>query len=394
MTRSPMRWVVVAVYLVSSALNYLDRLLLAAAAPLILREFQLSPVQYGLILSAVSVSYAIAAPLMGLFVDAVGLRAGLSIAVAGWSLAGAATGVANSLVTLVGSRGILAVAQAAGIPCSGKTNATYLYPDELAIGSGLNQLGISLGSIAAPLLVAAVSPSLGWRAAFLIAGIAGLGWIPVWLWVTTVAPARALEGATPSRGLSEILSDERFWAIAIANAFAMMTYTLWSNWTTLYFVRARSLSIADANQQFAWIPPVFATLGALSGGAMAFHWIRSGVGVRASRMRVCLLSALFILGTAAIPWMPNAWLAAAIISLSFFWTSAMSVNIYVLPIDLFGAGHAAFSIAALTASYGLMQAVLSPLIGFVVGVWGFDGVCVVVSAMPLVAYLILWTMRE
>jgi hypothetical protein len=93
--------------------------------------------------------------------------------------------------------------------------------------------------------------------------------------------------------------------------------------------------------------------------------------------------------------MPHAALAAAAISLSFFWTLAISTNVYALPIDLFGPAHAGLGVAALTCSFGLMTALLSPWIGSVVDRVGFAPVCILLSAMPLVGVgLLRWTVSK
>ena len=174
----------------------------------------------------------------------------------------------------------------------------------------------------------------------------------------------------------------------------MTLYALWANWTTLYFVQERHMAQADVNRQFAWIPPVFATAGGFFGAVMSYRWIRGGMNVLRARMRICWISAVILLGTATVPLMPTPALAAAAISLSFFWTLAISTNAYSLPIDLFGTAHAGLAIAVLGSSFGLMTAVLSPWIGSVVDRVGFAPVCVVLSMMPLVGVAILrWTLK-
>src|SRR5260221_1241271 len=107
------------------------------------------------------------------------------------------------------------------------------------------------------------------------------------------------------------------------------------------------------------------------------------MGVIRGRMRICWISAVILLLTAAVPLMPYPALAAAAISLSFFWTLTISTNVYALPIDLFGAGRAAFGVAALTCSYGLMTTFVSPAIGTVVDRAGFTPDCVAASVLPL-----------
>jgi hypothetical protein len=135
---------------------------------------------------------------------------------------------------------------------------------------------------------------------------------------------------------------------------------------------------------------VFATLGALSGGVMAYHLIGRGMAVFDARLRVCLLSAILLLGTAAVPLMPSTGWAAAAICFSYFWVTVMSTNVYVMPIDFFGAERAAFGVAALTFAYGLMQAVVSPAIGRTIDLYGFTRVCTALAPFPLLAVAVLW----
>src|SRR5215469_16639072 len=101
MTPSPFRWVVISVLILATALNYLDRQLLAALAPSLKSEFHLSNEQYGLVLLAFSLAYAATAPIAGLVIDRIGLTAGMSLAVAGWSAAGMLTGLVASVPALL-----------------------------------------------------------------------------------------------------------------------------------------------------------------------------------------------------------------------------------------------------------------------------------------------------
>lgn len=388
MRRSALRWLPVGLIVTSTMLNYLDRALLSAAAPSIKAEFHLSNYQYGLIGSYFSIVYAMTAPLAGLFLDAVGLTLGASIAVGFWSLAAAATAVTQTLSPLVAVRMLLGISEAAGIPSTGKTFATYLEPKEMAIGTASNSIGVSTGAILAPLLLAAIAPIWGWRAAFVVGGAAGLVWLPGWWWVVRIAPVPPVEAKAPVPVI-DLLNDRRLWGISLTNAFIMMLYTLWFNWTTIYFVSTRHLSEVDANRLFAWIPPVFGGLGGLAGGWIMLRWIRGGMEPVPARIRLAGITSVLLLGTAAVPMMPTVPLAAAAISLSFFFTMALSVAVYALPLDLFGPARAGFSIAALTCALGLMQVVLLPLIGVMVDRGGFNTVCIGLAFTPLIGYGIL-----
>jgi len=122
------RWLVLAVFVLSSAINYLDRQSLATLAPLVRAEFHLSNAQYGLILTAFSIAYMASAPFAGMLIDGIGLNRAISLAVGLWSCAGIATGFTRGLGGLVGCRGVLGVGEAAGIPASGKAIYQYLRP--------------------------------------------------------------------------------------------------------------------------------------------------------------------------------------------------------------------------------------------------------------------------
>jgi ACS family hexuronate transporter-like MFS transporter len=387
-SRPALRWLPVAVIVTSTMLNYLDRALLSAAAPSIKTEFHLNNTQYGLIGSYFSIVYALTAPLAGLFLDAVGLTLGASIAVGFWSLAAAATAVTRTLPTLVAVRMLLGISEAAGIPATGKTFATYLAPAEMAIGTASNSIGVSVGAILAPLMLAAITPVWGWRTAFVVGGGLGLLWLPAWGWAVQIAPARPAVIATPVP-VRELLQDRRLWGISLTNAFIMMLYTLWFYWTTNYFVEQRHLSEVDANRLFAWIPPVFGGLGGLAGGWIMLRWIRNGLDPVRARVRLAGITATLLLGTAVVPFMPTAPLAAAAISLSFFFTMALSVAVYALPLDLFGPSRAGLSVAALTCALGLMQMVLLPLIGLIADHGGFSAVCIGLAFTPMIGYGIL-----
>jgi ACS family hexuronate transporter-like MFS transporter len=390
MTRIPLRWIAISIFLFASMLNYLDRSLMAALAPTLKANFHLDNTQYGWILSAFSLAYAFTAPLAGVFIDKVGLNIGAAIAVAAFSCTGALTGLAGSFRALLGIRTAFGITAAAGLPLFGKANAMYLEPSERALGTAMNQVGLSLGGVLAPLIVAALTPLYGWQSSFVVCGALGLVWVPLWLFAAKKIPAKEMAPAEAGAAtLTELLRDRRVWGLAFGTVFIMSLYTLWTNWTTVYFVHDWNMTGEEANQRFAWMPPVFGVLGGFFGGWLAFRSIRAGTEVIAARLKVSWLSAALLLVTAAIPLMPSRGLAAAAVSMSFFWSVCISANLYALPIDLFGPRRAAFGVAVLTFAYGLMQAFASPVIGGMVDHFGFRAVCVTMSMLPLVGVGIL-----
>jgi ACS family hexuronate transporter-like MFS transporter len=385
------RWFVLSVFVLCSAINYLDRQTLATLAPLVRAEFHLSNAQYGLILAVFSVAYMASAPFAGMLIDRVGLNRAMGLAVGVWSCAGICTGFTRGLGGLLGCRGVLGMSEAAGIPGAGKAIHRYLLPAERALGNAWNQAGVSLGLICAPPVATWIAMHYGWRQAFVVTGSLGLLWIPLWILTARAAGPRGDAAAHEGQTHGDLLRSPRLWALVAANALNMSVYSLWTNWTTLYLVEKHRLALAEANW-YAMIPPLVAALGGFGGGWLSLRWMRKGLPAVAARTRVCLVGALLALPTALIPWLPTAGWTAAGISLSILAVSAVSVNVYTIPLDIFGGARAAFTISMLVASYGAAQALISPVIGAMVDAHGYGPVCLVAAFLPLSAYAVLWRM--
>ena len=384
---SRFRWIVLAVFVLSTAINYLDRQTLATLAPAICAEFHLSDTQYGLILSAFSIAYAVSAPLAGMLIDRVGLNLGISLAVGLWSCAGIATGFTRGLGGLVGCRSALGAAEAGCIPGAGKAIYQYLKPGERALGNAVNQAGVSLGLVLAPVVATWLWFHFGWRRAFVVTGLLGLAWIPIWNW--TARQGGAAAPPKPSPGSSAgMLRDRRLWAFVLANALGMTGYSLWTNWTTKYLVTQHHLTMLQS-AWYSWIPPVPALLGGLAGASRSLRFIRPVVAAPAARFRVCLVAAALSVATAAIPAAPTVAWAIVGISISYAAVSAFSVNMYSLPLDVFGGARAAFAISMLAGSYGAMQALVSPVFGRVVEHYGYAPLMYVAAVTPLAACAVL-----
>ena len=157
----------------------------------------------------------------------------------------------------------------------------------------------------------------------------------------------------------------------------------------MFLVTRFGLTQKAANVEFAWIPPLFATVGGLFGGWLALRLIRSGMEVISARIRIALGASVVALATGATPLAEGPGTAAALICLSLAAVTCLSVNYYSIPLDLFGAGRAAFAISLLTGVFGLMNAFLSPWIGRVSELHGWTVVCAALAPLPLISAVLL-----
>jgi ACS family hexuronate transporter-like MFS transporter len=361
----PWRWAAVSVFIISSTLNYLDRQLLVFLAPLIIRDLHLDQTRFGLLISAFSIAYAASSLITGWFLDKVGINKAISLAIGWWSIAATCTAVTRGLAGLAICRAALGVGESAGVPAVGKLNGIYLKREERALGAAANQIGLSLGAIVAPLWIG-VAIVYGWRIPFVLTGLMGFIWIPLWLGVNRFIPAQYADqeiAATPGLREVSLLGDRSMILLIIANVLWMGSYSLWSNWTTLYLVHVHHLTLKQT-ASYVWIPPLISNLGGFFGGWLSLRLIRHGHNTVAARRSAIWFSAAGFLITLLLGFAPNASWATAIISVSFFFSLSGSVNIYALPIDIFGPARSGLAIAALTCSFGILQTVISPIIGF------------------------------
>ena len=211
----------------------------------------------------------------------------------------------------------------------------------------------------------------------------------MWLAVSKKAPVLPDAHSSGGGRVREMLRDRRYIALVIANILAMTIYSLWTTWTTVFLVSSYGLTQQQANLRYAWIPSIFATLGGLVGAWLAHRDIRSGVEVIRARLRIATGASIFALATALAPVAPDPLSAVAAICVSLFATTCLSVNYYALPLDMFGSVSAGFAISFLTGFYGLMQAVLSPIIAGSSERYGWLPICGAIAAMPLLSTLLL-----
>ncbi|MBV8552710.1 MAG: MFS transporter [Acidobacteriaceae bacterium] len=361
-----LRWVAVSVFILSSTLNYLDRQILNVLAPLIMSQMHFNQTGFGFLISTFSVAYAASSLLTGWILDRFGVNRGICAAVTWWSISAISTGLVRSFPGLAVCRGALGIGESAGVPAVGKLNGIYLRPGERALGAAVNQIGLTLGAAIAPLWIG-VALARGWRAPFMITGLLGFLWIPLWLVVSRAIPPRyAAAELAPARDRTtvfRILRERTLLLLVLANVLWMAGYSLWSNWTTLYLVQVHHLTLQQS-AHYVWVPPLISNLGGFFGGWLSWCWIKKAVDPLASRRRAVWVSAFGSLVTLLLPLAPDPRWATAIISLSFFFALAGSVNIYALPIDLFGPQRSGMAIAALTFAFGVLQTVISPIIGF------------------------------
>ena len=128
-SRATNHWVIVGLLLLSVCINYIDRGSLSVAAPILSKEFSLSPHELGYLLSAFFWSYTLCQLVVGLLVDRYDVKWVYASGFLLWSLAMAATGLVNSFTGLFAARLLLGIGESVFLPSVSKI-MVRLFPAE------------------------------------------------------------------------------------------------------------------------------------------------------------------------------------------------------------------------------------------------------------------------
>ncbi len=382
------RWAIVAMVFFAIMLNYVDRQILALLKPTLEAEFKWSDQDYANMVSAFQFSAAIAFLGTGWFIDRVGLRIGFALGVAVWSIAGMAHAFATGVMGFVVARVVLGAAESIGTPAAVKSAATYFTQKERSIALGVGNTAPNVGAIVTPLLIPLIAVTLGWKAAFLIAGGLGLVWVAVWFAIR-VQPL-AIEGEQPAPiAWTTLLRDRKTLALAIAKVLSDQVWFFMLSWLPDLFHRLFGLPQGTIGLPVALVY-VFAALGALTGGWLPTWLMAKGWSVDRARKTTLLIYAVLILPVTLVLVVSSPWSAALLLGLGLFAHQGFSTNLFGLATDVFPA-RAVGSVIGMAAFCGNMWSIgLIQLAAFSLSRgWGYGPLLAICSGSYLLALLFI-----
>src|SRR3984885_10719647 len=207
------RWKICALLFFATTINYMDRQVLALLKPVLQNPvggIGLTEVNYGYIVTAFSLAYALGLLVVGGFIDRVGTKLGYAVAVAVWGVAAAShalmsfprvvaalSEIVHSLGSVLGLKGLVGVSgavagfaiarfvlglgESGNFPSCIKTVAEWFPQKERALATGIFNSGANVGALIAPLAVPWIAIHWGWRWAFLFTALFSATWLVFWL---------------------------------------------------------------------------------------------------------------------------------------------------------------------------------------------------------------------
>jgi ACS family D-galactonate transporter-like MFS transporter len=382
------RLLVLVLMTVATMINYLDRTVISVAAPLMAKDLGLSAALMGVAFSAFSWTYAAAQIPGGILLDRIGVRLTYFLSITLWSVCTLLQGLASGLASLVGARLALGIAEAPSFPCNSRLLSTWFPQAERARATGVYSIGQYFGLAFLSPVLFWISGAFGWRALFILVGLAGVAFGMVWfvLYRDPQASARVNQaeldyiaaggglgdrsGATRFewRNIGFLLRQRQILGASIGQFASNSTLVFFLTWFPTYLATERQMAWLKVGF-FAILPFIAATAGVVTGGwasDMLLRWTGSANIAR----KLPVVTGLALASTiVAANFLDSDILVIAVMSVAFFGQGMCNLGWTLLtdvaPKRLIGLTGGVFNLCANLAG------IVTPLvIGFVVAATG------------------------
>ncbi|MES1158637.1 MAG: MFS transporter [Terricaulis silvestris] len=399
------RWVVVALLFAALTINYIDRQQFAVLKPnYLVPAFHWSDTDYSTLVAWFQGAYAFAYLFWGRIIDRVGARFGFAAAFTLWTVAHIAhSGVRNALQWTL-ARVALGVGEAGGFPGGIKAVTDWFPKQERALATGIFNAGTNIGAIITPLVIPwiVVDLGLGWRASFVIVGLASLLWLPAWFLLyahprksKNVSPAELafIEKDPPDPvekiPLGRVLRARETWAFAIGKFLIDPVWWMFLFWLPDFLHREYSLDLKSFGPPLVIIY-LISDCGSIGGGWISSTLLKRGLSLNAARKTAMLICGALALPVFFAAHVSSLWQAVAIIGIATAAHQGFSCNLYTLPGDVFPRSAVGTVIGVGGAAGGIGGMLFSNYVGHQLEQFGgYQTIFAVAATTYLVALLVV-----
>jgi len=259
----------------SVLINYIDRSNLSIAAPLIKDELRISASQLGILLSAFFWTYALMQIPAGWLVDRFDVKWVFAAGFFVWSAATAVTGILHGFVALLMVRVILGLGESVAFPSYSKILGGHFKEHRRGFSNSMIMAGLSLGPALGMKVGGNAVGRFGWRPFFVVLGLVGLLWLPLWFAWMPRRSDRHSQSSGHKAGLLDILRLRSAWGTCIGQSSINYYLYFLVTWLPFYLVRGRHLSLGEMANAGGLLFLVSA-ISATASGRLSDRWIQSG----------------------------------------------------------------------------------------------------------------------
>jgi ACS family glucarate transporter-like MFS transporter len=285
-------------------ITYLDRITIGLVGKRIINEFHLSNEQFGWVLSAFSLAYALFEIPSGMMGDKKGQRIVLARIVLWWSFFTALTGLTTGLASLIIVRFLFGMGEAGALPNTSGVISRWFPAHELSRGISASLVGQIAGAAIAPFIVVPLAMAFGWRLTFFVNGFIGLLWVIVCIFWFRNNPSE-MKGITEEEksfieknrcfvphhqniSWKKILNDRSLRALVLSFFCSQWGMYFFIAWLPVYLQQGRHFS--ETNMKFItsliFVPAIITSLAAGVFG----DWLVKKKGLKFGRRSLGMMS--------------------------------------------------------------------------------------------------------
>lgn len=371
----PVRYRIIGLLFCGTVVNYIDRVNISVAAPVIMRETGWDKGQFGLVFSAFLIGYALLQIPGGMLADRWGGRRVLAVAFCGFSLFTALTPLGQStFMLLLTMRFLVGAFESVTMPALTSLNSRWIPRSEFARAQTLSLSGITVGQMVAYPLTTWIILSFSWPTVFYVNAVLGFVWAAVWLRHATDTPdahpgisqeerhyivTNLPPKPTTALPLRAVVTNPSLLILSLS--YMCFAYVGWMFlfWFPDYLVEGRGLSLSMMGLVGVAVHAA-GFVGILSGGAISDRLLRKGWSAQFARARFAgigvALSLPFLLSAALTP-----SVTLSVVSLVLFYLLFASAIAGYTTVALEFNPHVAGAIFGLINTLGSFAGILGPM---------------------------------
>lgn len=342
------RWTVCSLLFIATTINYVDRQILSLVKPILDVELGWSNEEFGIVNAVFQGAYGFGLLFFGWFVDRYGAKVGYAVSIVAWSFAAMGHSVVSTVTGFMIARATLGVSEGGNFPSAIKATAQWFPKRERAYATSIFNAGTNVGAIVAPAIVPWIAYTWGWEMAFIIAGVAGLLWLLLWIPLydtpersKRVGPAERILIESDREELNEtqkvswlrLLRYRQTWSFIVAKFMTDPVWWFFLIWLPDYFKKTRGLDIKESWIHLVTIY-VIVTILSIFGGWVIGYLNKQGWSITRARKSGMFVFALLVIPIFLVAQVGE-WGAVLLIGLAGAAHQAWSANLYTTVSDMF-----------------------------------------------------------
>ena len=371
---------------------FFDRNAINFLMPYIQPDLGLSYTQVGMLGSALSLTWAVAAIFVGWLSDKAGKRKIIIVVCTiTFALCSVLSGLATSFLMLLGARLIMGLSEGGVMPLSHAMVAAEVEPKHRGVAMGVTQnLGSSLmGSTLAPLVLVPIALAWGWRNAFFLAAVPGLiSALLIWLFIVErKLPPPAPRQAGERAPVAELLGYRN--VIVCSFIAVVLVAYLVVTWAFMPLVLVQMRGIEDTTA--AWLMAVLGIASAVC--SFLIPWLSDIFGRRPVMAGFTFGGVILPLG--ALWFDGSAWVLGAIFFIGWMFNGIFPMFMATVPVESVKPHQAATAMGIVMGVGEILGGVLAPsLAGGLSDTYGLQAVCWLLVALALIGGTAALFLRE